>query len=265
MQALKSGRIPVLLLCAAIALAFYFAASAITPSFASEGDTADHEDEVTTLESLTERVVELENRIAELELQQEEAAAQQPAYPVFDAIVAVYLSDQIDIHSLHDRLKDGDGIMPGDSGQIKRLVTLLSAVDWPQELAEEGEALIETLTQFASALADDDLENAVPLASASHDAQHHFSGSVSDWFKSTQLPEEEDPEQADQSSEEGHSDDSDDDTESHGHDDDSDDDDTESHGHDDDSDDDTESHGHDDDDDDSNDTHDDGHDHSHGE
>lgn len=248
MQALKSGRIPVLLLCAAIALAFYFAASAITPSFASEGDTADHEDEVTTLESLTERVVELENRIAELELQQQEAAAQQPAYPVFDAIVAVYLSDQIDIHSLHDRLKDGDGIMPGDSGQIKRLVTLLSAVDWPQELAEEGEALIETLTQFASALADDDLENAVPLASASHDAQHHFSGSVSDWFKSTQLPEEEDPEQADQSAEEGHSDDG-----------------SESHGHDDDSDDDTESHGHDDDDDDSNDTHDDGHDHSHGE
>ncbi|MCY4412315.1 MAG: hypothetical protein OXC27_17815 [Caldilineaceae bacterium] len=254
MQALKSGRIPVLLLCAAIALAFYFAASAITPSFASEGDTADHEEEVTTLESLTERVVELENRIVELELQKEEAAAQQPAYPVFDAIVAVYLSDQIDIHSLHDRLKDGDGIMPGDSGQIKRLVTLLSAVDWPQELAEEGEALIETLTQFASALADDDLENAVPLASAAHDAQHHFSGSVSDWFKSTQSPEEEDPEQADQSSEEGNSDDSDDD-------------DTESHGHDDDSDDDTESHGHDDDDDDddSNDTHDDGHDHSHGE
>ena len=239
MQVKKSGRIPVMLLCAAIALAFYFAASAITPSFASEGDTADHKDEVTTLESLTERVVELENRIAELELQQEEAAAKQLSYPVFDAIAAVYLSDQIDIHGLHDRLKDGDGIMPGDSGQIKRLVTLLSAVVWPQELAEEGEALIETLTQFASALADDDLENAVPLATAAHDAQHHFSGSVSDWFKSTQLPEEEDPEQADQSSEEGHSDDSNDD--------------------------DTESQGHDDDDDDSNDTHDDGHDHSHGE
>ena len=265
MQVQKSGRIPVMLLCAAIALAFYFAASAIPPSFASEGDTADHEDEVTTLESLTQHVVELENRIAELELQQEEAAAQQPAYPVFDAIAAVYLSDQVDIHSLHDRLKDGDGIMPGDSGQIKRLVTLLSAVDWPQELAEEGEVLIQTLTQFASALADDDLENAVLLASAAHDAQHHFSGSVSDWFKSTQMPEEKDPEQADQSSEEGPSDDSDDDdTESHGHDDDSDDDDSESHGHDDDSDDDSESHGNENDDD-SNDTHDDGHDHSHGE
>lgn len=233
MQIPKSSRLPVLLLCAAVALAFYFAASAITPSFASEGDAAGHEDEVTTLESLTERVAELESRIAELELQQEEVAAQEPAYPVFDAIAAVYLMDKVDIHTLHSRLEDGDGIRPGDSGQIKRLVTLLSAVDWPQDLTEEGAALIESLTQLASALADDDPESALPFASAAHDAQHHFSGSVSDWFKSTQMPEEQDPEQADQS-EEGHSDD---DSESHGH----------------------------DDDDDSNDTHDDGHDHSHGE
>ncbi len=233
MQIPKSSRLPVLLLCAAVALAFYFAASAITPSYASEGDTADHEDEVTTLGSLTERVAELENRIAELELQQEEAAAQEPAYPVFDAIAAVYLMDQVDIHALHSRLKDGDGIRPGDSGQIKRLVTLLSAVDWPQDLTEEGVAFIESLTLFASALADDDPESALPLASAAHEAQHHFSGSVSDWFKSTQMPEEQDSEQTDQS-EEGHSDD---DSESHG----------------------------DDNDDDSNDTHDDGHDHSHGE
>ena len=240
MQIPKSSRLPVLLLCAAVSLAFYFAASAITPSFASEGDTADHEDEVTTLESLTERVVELENRIAELELQQEEAAAQEPAYPVFDAIAAVYLMDQVDIHALHSRLEDGDGIMPGDSGQIKRLVTLLSAVDWPSELAQEGAALIESLTLFASALADDDLESAVPLASVAHEGQHHFSSSVADWWQSTQMPGEEVPDQSDQS-EDGHSDDE-----------------SESHGLGEASDDSG-------DDDDSNDTHDDGHDHSHGE
>ena len=93
--------------------------------------------------------------------------------------------DQVDIHALHKRLEDGDGIMPGDSGQIKRLVILLSAVDWPSELAQEGAALIESLTLFASALADDDLESAVPLASAAHEEQHHFSGSVADWWQST--------------------------------------------------------------------------------
>ena len=236
MQLQKFSRLPVLLLCTAAAFAFYFAASAITPSYASEGDTAGHEDEVTTLESLTERVADLENRIAELELQQNEVAAQEHAYPVFDAIAAVYLMDQVDIHALHKRLKDGDGIMPGDSGQIKRLVILLSAVDWLSELAEEGAALIESLTLFASALADDDLESAVPLASAAHEGQHHFSGSVADWWQSAQMPEEEVPDQSDQS-EDGHSDD---DSESHGH-------------------------GEASDDDDSNDTHDDGHDHSRGE
>ena len=145
--------------------------------------------------------------------------------------------DQVDIHALHKRLEDGDGIMPGYSGQIKRLVILLSAVDWPSELAKEGAALIESLTLFASALADDDLESAVPLASAAHEGQHHFSGRVADWWQSIQMPEEEFSVRSDQS-EDGHSSD---DSESHGHSDDN------------------------GDDDDSNDTHDDGHDHSHGE
>ena len=219
----------------------------ITPSFASEGGTASQEDEAPTLESLTERIADLENRIAELELHQDEIAAQGLAYPIFDTIAAVYLLDQVDIHALHERLHEGDGIMPGDSGQLRRLVHLLSAVDLPPELAEEGTALIEILSQLSAALADDDLENAVPLASAAHEAQHHFSSNVADWFDLTLIPVEEDPDQADQSDdcikEESEED-------SHGHSDDSD-------ASDDDSDNPC-------DDDDSNETHDDGHDHNHG-
>ena len=217
----------------------------ITPSFASEGDTASQEDEAPTLESLTERIAGLENRIAELELHQDEIAAQGLAYPISDTIAAVYLLDQVDIHALHERLHEGDGIMPGDSGQFRRLVHLLSAVDLPPELAEEGTALVEILTQLSAALADDDLENAVPLASAAHEAQHHFSSNVADWFDRTLMPAEEDPDQADQS-DDCVKEDSDED----------------SHGHSDDSDDDRD---HPCDDDNSEDTHDDGHDHSHGE
>ena len=184
---------------AAFASAFFYATSVITPSFASEGDSASQEDEAPTLESLTERIAGLENRIAELELHQDEIAAQGLAYPIFDTIAAIYLLDQVDIHALHERLHEGDGIMPGDSGQMRRLVRLVSAVDWPQELAEEGTALVETLTQLASALADDDLESAIPLASAAHEAQHHFSSNVADWFDRTLMPVEEDPDQADES------------------------------------------------------------------
>ena len=191
MKALNSGRLPVLLLCAAVAFSFFYAASAITPSFASEGDGHAHEDEAPTLESLAERIVALEARLAELETTEDEMAAQKFAYPVFDAVSAAYLLDKVDIHALHRRLKDGDGIMPGDAGQIKYLVPLLTAVNWPQELDEEAEALAETLTELTAALADDDLESAVPLASAAHEQQHHFSSNVFDWFACLQLPEEE--------------------------------------------------------------------------
>ena len=188
MQAPNSGRLPVLLLCAAVVFAVFYAASAITPSFASEGDGHGHEDEAPTLETLTVRIAGLEARVAELE---NEMAAEKLAYSVFDAVSAAYLLDKVDIHALHKRLKGGDGIMPGDAGQIKYLVPLLTAVDWPKELAEEAEALAETLTKLTAALADDDLENAVSLSSTAHDEQHHFSGNVFDWFDCLQLSEEE--------------------------------------------------------------------------
>ena len=233
MQVLRSSRLIVLFLFVAAAIVFYFANSGLAATLADDGDTASEEEEAPNLESLTERIAGLESRIAELDVYQDEIAAQGLAYPIFDTSAAVYLLDQIDIHALYERLHEGEGIMPGDAGQIKRLVPLLSAVVWPQELTEEGTALVETLTQLSAALADDDLESAVPLAFAAHEAQHHFSGSVSDWFECTQLPEE-DPDQEGQS-DEGHGDDSD--------------------VHDDDH----------DDDDDTDDVHDDdGHDHSHG-
>ena len=130
------------------------------PSFASERDNAGQEDEVSTLESLTERIAALKNRIAELELNQDEAAAQGLAYPNFGTIAALYLLDQIDIHALHERLHDGEGILPGAAGQIKRLVPLLLAVDLPPELAEEGTAFAATLIQLSEAPAADDLESA---------------------------------------------------------------------------------------------------------
>jgi len=252
-----SGRLIATVLIAAIACFLYVIDAGLTASFASEDDTASQEEEAPSLESLTEQIAALEARVMELEANQDELAAQELAYPVFDAIAAVYLMDQIDIHALYDQLHDGEGIMPGDAGPIKRLVPLLSAVDWPEELADEATALVETLAQLAEALADNDLESALPLAEAAHDEQHHFSRSVSQWFDKLMMPEEE-AEQADQEQDgetESVSDgDSDDHSHDNGHD----------HGHDsdDDSDDDQDTHGHDDEDD-SDDDDDDGHGHSH--
>ena len=283
MRVSNLSRLIVLFILAAIAIAItiYFANSGLAAPPTDEGDSASQQDEAPSLESLTERIAALQARVVELEVHQDEIAAQGLAFPVFDTIAAVYLMNQVDIHALHERIHEGEGIMPGDAGQIKRFALLLSAVEWPVELAEEGAALVETLTQLSSALADDDLENAVPLAFAAHEKQNHFSGSVYDWFDRMHAPEEE-PEQEGQEGEEqpqgaddddgdSHAHDDDDDGDSHAHDDDhdgdshahDDDDDGDSHAHDDDDDD---SHAHDDDNgDDSQDTHDDGHDHSHGE
>ncbi|MDE0078568.1 MAG: hypothetical protein OXO50_13685 [Caldilineaceae bacterium] len=190
MRTPNSVRLPVLLLCAAVIFAVFYATSPITPSFASEGDEHSHE-EAPTLETLAERIAALEARLAELETTEDEMAAEKPAHSVYDAVSAAYLLDKVDIHALHRRLKDGDGIMPGDAGQIKYLAPLLNAVDWPPELAEEAAALTETLIKLTAALADDDLENAVPLSSTAHDQQHHFSSNVFDWFDCLQLSQEE--------------------------------------------------------------------------
>ncbi len=250
-----SGRLIATILIAAIACFLYIIDAGLTASFASEDDTASQEVEAPSLESLTERLAALEARVMELEANHDELAAQKLAYPVFDAIAAVYLMDQIDIHALYDQLHDGEGIMPGDAGPIKRLVPLLSAVDWPEELAEEATALVETLAQLAEALADNDLESALPLAEAAHDEQHHFSRSVFAWFDKLMIPEKE-AEQAEQEQDGETESVSDGDSDDHGHD----------HGHDsdDDSEDDQDTHGHDDDDDsDDDDDDDDGHGHSH--
>ena len=252
MRVPNTVRLPVLLLCAAVAFAAFYATSPITPSFASEGDDHSHE-EAPTLETLAERIAALDARLAELETAEDEMAAEKLAHSVYDAVSAAYLLDKIDIHALHRRLQDGDGIMPGDAGQIKYLVPLLNAVDWPPELAEEAAALAETLTKLTAALADDDLENALPLSSTAHDQQHHFSSNVFDWYDCLQLSEEEmeaESQDEGEQSETAHDD--------HGH--------SNGHDHEEASDD---NNGHEGENDkciqlESNETHDDGHDHSHG-
>lgn len=217
-----SSRLIATVLIAAIACFLYVTDAGLTASFASEGDSTSQAEEASTLESLIEQIAALEARIIDVEANQDELAAQELAYPIFDAIAAVYLMDQVDIHALHRQLDDGEGIMPGDSGQFKRLVPLLSAVDWPPELVEEGTSLVETLVQLSTALADDDLECALPLAEKAHEAQHHFSSSVSAWFEDLLVAENGDDEdsQADDNGDghehtHGHGDD---DNASHSHD-----------------------------------------------
>ncbi len=95
---------------------------------------------------------------------------------------AIYLLDGVDLHALAERLTDEKEILAGDGGQVTRLARLLTTVDWPEELAPDAATLHETLSALATALADDDVEAATPLADLAHDTQHEFSELAQEWL-----------------------------------------------------------------------------------
>ena len=95
---------------------------------------------------------------------------------------AIYLLDGVDLHALAERLSDEKEILAGDSGQVARLARLFTTVNWPGELAEDAGALHETLSALATALTDDNLEAATPLADQSHEEAHDFSELAQEWL-----------------------------------------------------------------------------------
>jgi hypothetical protein len=100
----------------------------------------------------------------------------------FRVTSAVYLLDNADLHGLDERLNNEGVIEPADAGRVARIARLLSSVDWPPALAEDAAALTDTLNQLASALREDDLEAAAPLATIAHEDQHAFSHEAEHWL-----------------------------------------------------------------------------------
>lgn len=95
---------------------------------------------------------------------------------------AIYLLDGAGLHGLAERLADPGEILPGDSGEIAQIARLLSTVDWPEMLEADALALTDTLNALATALADDDLDAAAPLAEQAHEAQHDLSHHAQMWL-----------------------------------------------------------------------------------
>jgi hypothetical protein len=135
-------------------------------------------DEV-TLESLLSRIETLEVQVAELEEAQADNAQ------VYRVFVATYLLDDAGLHDLDVRLNEEGEILPYDRGRVVRVARLLAIVDWPEELAEDAETLIDLMHELAAALGDDDLEAAAPLATEVHDLQHDLSHDVGRWLAQT--------------------------------------------------------------------------------
>lgn len=88
---------------------------------------------------------------------------------IFQVTVATYLMDTADFHAMDERIHQEGTIEAGDAGVVNRVNGLLAATNWPEELHAQVDPLRETLTQYAEALANDDVEAAKPLATQAHE------------------------------------------------------------------------------------------------
>lgn len=113
----------------------------------------------------------------------EAAPVQSAAGQAFRVTSAVYLLDTAGLHDLDVRLNEEKVIDPADAGKVARVVRLLATVDWPEALATDAVTLTTTLNDLATALADDNLDAAAPLATQVHEVQHDFSHAAEHWLK----------------------------------------------------------------------------------
>ncbi|MFN8453333.1 MAG: hypothetical protein U0401_01460 [Anaerolineae bacterium] len=101
---------------------------------------------------------------------------------IFQVTVATHLLDSADLHALDERLNQAGTIEAGDAGLVNRLNRLVAATAWPEDLQPQVDSLNETFSQYAEALANDDLEAAKPLATQAHELQHDLSHVVEQWL-----------------------------------------------------------------------------------
>lgn len=100
----------------------------------------------------------------------------------FRVTSAVYLLDTAGLHGLDVRLNEEGVIESSDAGTVSRVARLLSSVDWPEALATDAVSLTTMLNELATALGNDDVEAAAPLATQVHEAQHDFSHAAEQWL-----------------------------------------------------------------------------------
>lgn len=147
--------------------------------------TADTEAAEPTVAELLARLDALQAQVDELEAHH---AAEHPAADANQVGTAIYLLDTAGLHDLDVQLNEEKVINPADGGRVARLARLLSSVVWPEVLATDAHTLQELLDQLATALTDDKIDEAAPLATQVHEAQHDFSHAVEHWLGEAEAP-----------------------------------------------------------------------------
>lgn len=158
---------------------------AAAPVAATTPTATPAEEAATAVLTETTTLADLQTQLAALQAQVDELTthhAEPEAADINQVTTAVYLLDTAGLHDLDVRLNEEEVIEAGDSGRVARVVRLLGTVDWPEPLATEVVTLTTVLTDLATALENDDLATAAPLATQVHEVQHDFSHAAEHWL-----------------------------------------------------------------------------------
>jgi ABC-type transporter Mla subunit MlaD len=99
----------------------------------------------------------------------------------FNVSVAQYFLDSAGFHGMAEVLSDTHQINAAYPGIVTRVAKVLKPTTWPAELNDQAQAFIKSLADFAAALSDDNVAQAVELSDVVHDAQHELSHAIDAW------------------------------------------------------------------------------------
>ena len=99
----------------------------------------------------------------------------------FNVSVAQYFLDSAGFHGMAEVLSDTQKIDPTYYGVVTQVAKVLKETTWPTELNDQAQAFIKSLDDFAKALSDDNIDQAVEVSDVVHDAQHELSHAIDAW------------------------------------------------------------------------------------
>ncbi len=103
---------------------------------------------------------------------------------LFQISIAQYYLDSAGFHDIAEALADSKTVEPEYLPVVQRVVKLLGQVRWTPELQDEGEAFVGTLNEFAAALREERVDDAIALGDTVHDAQHDLSHAIDEQMSS---------------------------------------------------------------------------------
>lgn len=107
---------------------------------------------------------------AQVEQEQFDALKEQVTKTSILTAMTVFRVDAM--HQLDEDVSEATEIDPEWEGRVTRMKRATASVDWPADMREKADALLDHLTELETALKDGDLDGVKTHAPEAHDAWH---------------------------------------------------------------------------------------------